>query len=284
MPGTVVNINAVLPLLAEQFLPLGAKTPVFLFDGVEGGDAPHNEKQQQCHQKPRRYPAKIDPDIHHRGGAARDAELDGLIHERGGQTAQQRPAHMADKVFCVNAQAEHEEKTLQQKLGKVGQFAHRMLGERAEMNLGQQGVDFLHHRLAAGCGDCTLLQRVVKDKQDTDDQCDGEYDSEYDQPGAGFLFSYFHKTLFSIRRFPINGPQSGGAGLGNLCLIISPLSRDSKAPCLPESRKAGGRGLQNYWMKASWMAATALSASALSMMTLILISLVEIIWMLIFWL
>ena len=78
-------------------------------------------------------------------------QLDGLIHQRRCHAAQQRPAHVAHKMLCVYADAEHQQKALQRKLRKVRELTDQMLRQWAEMHLGQRAVDQLHDSLAA-CG------------------------------------------------------------------------------------------------------------------------------------
>ena len=140
-----------LMLAAAQLRALGAQSAVLLLDADECGNAAHDQQDDECKQQSRHDTGHIDPDIHHRRGAVGAVQLDGLIHQRCCHAAQQRPAHVAHKMLCVYADAEHQQKALQRKLRKVRELTDQMLRQWAEMHLGQRTVDQLHDGLAA-CG------------------------------------------------------------------------------------------------------------------------------------
>ena len=138
-------------IVDEAYVDFGAQSAVLLLDADECGNAAHDQQDDECKQQSRHDAGHIDPDIHHRRGAVGAVQLDGLIHQRRCHAAQQRPAHVAHKMLCVHADAEHQQKALQRKLRKVRELTDQMLRQRAEMHLGQRTVDQLHDGLAA-CG------------------------------------------------------------------------------------------------------------------------------------
>ena len=138
-------------VLDEAYVDFGAQSAVLLLDADECGNAAHDQQDDECKQQSRHDAGHIDPDIHHRRGAVGAVQLDGLIHQRRCHAAQQRPAHVAHKMLCVHADAEHQQKALQRKLRKVRELTDQMLRQWAEMHLGQRAVDQLHDGLAA-CG------------------------------------------------------------------------------------------------------------------------------------
>ena len=138
-------------IIDEAYVDFGAQSAVLLLDADECGNAAHDQQDDECKQQSRHDAGHIDPDIHHRRGAVGAVQLDGLIHQRRCHAAQQRPAHVAHKMLCVHADAEHQQKALQRKLRKVRELTDQMLRQWAEMHLGQRTVDQLHDGLAA-CG------------------------------------------------------------------------------------------------------------------------------------
>ena len=138
-------------IVDEAYVDFGAQSAVLLLDADECGNAAHDQQDDECKQQSRHDAGHIDPDIHHRRGAVGAVQLDGLIHQGRCHAAQQRPAHVAHKMLCVHADAEHQQKALQRKLRKVRELTDQMLRQRAEMHLGQRTVDQLHDGLAA-CG------------------------------------------------------------------------------------------------------------------------------------
>ena len=65
------------------------------------------------------------------------------------------------------------------------QLAHNMFAQRADIEMCQDGIDFLHDLMAAGRRDRAGFQRVMKDKQNAPDQRNGKNDPERNQPRAG---------------------------------------------------------------------------------------------------
>ena len=138
-------------IIDEAYVDFGAQSAVLLLDADECGNTAHDQQDDECKQQSRHNAGHIDPDIHHRRGAVEAVQLDGLIHQGRCHAAQQRPAHVAHKMLCVHADAEHQQKALQRKLRKVRELTDQMLRQWAEMHLGQRAVDQLHDGLAA-CG------------------------------------------------------------------------------------------------------------------------------------
>ena len=188
-------VKAVLLLLAQQGRALSPQAAVFLFDGMERHEPPHNQQQNQSDQGAEHHPGHIDPDVGHLGGSVRDEALDRLIQQSSGHAAKQRPADMAHETVGIHPQAEHEQEAFEGKLGKMGKLADGVLGQRAEVDDREDLVDFLHNGLTPGRGESPRFQRIAEDKGNAGDEGDGEDNPEGNEPGACLFMFHYESSL-----------------------------------------------------------------------------------------
>ena len=183
--------------LTQGFL-LSAQRFVFALDLVKCHSGAQDQENDQGHKQPRDNTGHVDPDIGHRRGAVGDRELDGLVHEGGAHTSQQRPADVADKTPCVDPQAEHQQETLEHELGEMRQLADDMFRQGAKAELAQKAVDHGGDGLAAGGRDFARLHGVAEDKEDTGQQRRRKENAERDQPWGCFLLLHSAPFMWGL--------------------------------------------------------------------------------------